>query len=137
MSNQHSAPSHKSTVSVAEFRRVATPWVAFVAEQPNDIAGQNADPDGTIEDSVDISDPNYDEKKTRNIEIEYAEEDHLEPPIHVNTLDDEAQKSDTESITPDSPNEQNPDQKEPDPAEAAALVDMSEIYEPKDDEDSA
>ena len=60
MSNQHSAPSHKSTVSVAEFRRVATPWVAFVAEQPNDIAGQNADPDGTIEDSVDISDPNYD-----------------------------------------------------------------------------
>lgn len=122
MSNSNHAPSSKSVTSVAEFHKVATPWVAFIAEQPNDIAGQNADPDGTIEDSVDISDPNYNENKARTIEIEYAEEDHLEPPIHVNTLDN----SSGETL------EDQP--KNSDPTEAAALLDMSEIYEPKDAE---
>lgn len=107
----HIAPSSKSTTSVSEFRKVATPWVAFVAEQPNDISGQNADPDGTMEDSVDISDPGYNESKTRTIEVQYAEEDHLEPPIHINTLDSSASS---------------------DPSEAAATLDSSEIYEPHD-----
>lgn len=97
MSKNHIAPSSKSTTSIIEFRRVATPWVTFVAEKPNDIAGQNADPEGTMEDSVDISDPSYNEKKTRTIEVEYAESDHIEPPIHINTLDCSNQKSNQSS----------------------------------------
>ncbi len=129
MPKNHLAPSSKSTTSVAEFRKVATPWVAFVAEQPNDIAGQNADPDGTMEDSVDISDPHYDESKTRTIEVEYAAADHLEPPIHVNTLD-----SSNSSAKP-APSETNPSKannSETDPSEAATALDSSEIYEPSD-----
>lgn len=143
MPNNHSAPTSHTT-NVADFRRVATPWVAFVAEKPNDIAGQNADPDGTIEDSVDVSDPDYDESKARTIEVQYAAEDHLEPPVYVNTIDKNTESS-SEAVSPQAQSASLADQtgvtledepKNSDPAEAAALVESAEIYEPKADEES-
>lgn len=84
MPNHHNAPSYNAETS---FKEVATPMTAFISEPISDISGHEADPNGTIEDSVDITDHSYNEAKSRDLEEQLASKDHSEPPTFINTLD--------------------------------------------------